>query len=636
VTRVLVIAACPASADRGSPLRVRRRLGLHQTMGVTSMLLSYDDTKLVRPPARSGASWRKVILDLELAVRATTAARRFHPDVIEGHVHEGLAIALLCRLVARNTRVVYDAHGTLADELAANGTVGAGSWLHRGAARAERWLQRKADAVVAQSAHRRDELVAAGIAYDRCVVVTDAPEDTLYDIEMRPTTSAPLRCVYTGSMAAYQGVDDILAAAAMVDGVEFRLFGSPSGRYPETAASLGLADRVVFIDPAPTAALSAELARADVALAPRRYGGNIPGKLPIYQAAGLPVVGTDVPGVRELVGDDTGVLVPPGDPVALADAIIGLRDDGAARQRLGDNARTQAKNLYSASDLAAQLATAYDGGSKTSTRSRLPLVLSVASAAGCVAMLRSRGWAMPSHVRWAVAAVAVALFVVANDVVCAARWRLLSGRQVGVGEAMRRYAEAAAAAAFLPLAGDAWRARGGRAAIGGVVTDRVVGGMVIAAGAIASSLVLGRQRLLAVGTAAVLAGVAAAWWRFGRRRFSAGAQRKAVAGGVGLSILYIAVAALAFHLLLRAAGVPIALTDSVAVTPLVLLAGAVPAIAGVGPGLLLLTWAATRAGGDASQMSATVGLLVLAQVALVAFGSASLVARTGRRSVACD
>lgn len=359
--RVCVIAACPLDADRGSPMRIRRRVRAHDRLGIESTVLSYRQPRRRSgdaAPSRAGFSLVKPIRDLDLAARAVVHVRRHRPDVIEGHVHEGLAIALLARLVSPGSRVVYDAHGTLADELVASGHVREGGRLHTMAQHAEGWLERRADRVLAQSEHRRRDIVSHGVAADLVRVLPDAPEPELFAIT-RPLDRPAVTCVYTGSVEPYQGVDDILEAAVLVPGVRVVIFGAPSGPYPARAAALGLGSRVRFIDPAPMSDLPGVLADADIALAPRRYGGNIPGKLPIYQASGLPVIGTDVPGITELVDGGTGLIVPPADPTSLADAMRTLAADAELRRRLGGAARARAAALYADDALAAVLEETY-------------------------------------------------------------------------------------------------------------------------------------------------------------------------------------------------------------------------------------------------------------------------------------
>ena len=64
-------------------------------------------------------------------------------------------------------------------------------------------------------------------------------------------------------------------------------------------------------------------------------------------AAGLPVVATDVGGVRELVADgETGLLVPAGDPARLAEALRSLLADPALRRRLGAAGHARARERF--------------------------------------------------------------------------------------------------------------------------------------------------------------------------------------------------------------------------------------------------------------------------------------------------
>ncbi len=69
--------------------------------------------------------------------------------------------------------------------------------------------------------------------------------------------------------------------------------------------------------------------------------------------AGLPIVAADVGSVSEAIRDgETGLLVPPEDPVALASAIRRLLDDRRLAARLGERARTLATEQFTAEHMA--------------------------------------------------------------------------------------------------------------------------------------------------------------------------------------------------------------------------------------------------------------------------------------------
>ena len=59
--------------------------------------------------------------------------------------------------------------------------------------------------------------------------------------------------------------------------------------------------------------------------------------------------------------DETGLLVPPGDPGALAEAVSALLADEPRRQRLGEAARRLAVERYSWDDIARRLVAIYEG-----------------------------------------------------------------------------------------------------------------------------------------------------------------------------------------------------------------------------------------------------------------------------------
>ena len=87
-------------------------------------------------------------------------------------------------------------------------------------------------------------------------------------------------------------------------------------------------------------------ADAHIAVLPSRREG-LPKSLLEAAACARPLVATDMPGCRDIViPGETGLLVPPGDPSALADALRRLAEDPALRARLGTAARERAAALF--------------------------------------------------------------------------------------------------------------------------------------------------------------------------------------------------------------------------------------------------------------------------------------------------
>ena len=73
------------------------------------------------------------------------------------------------------------------------------------------------------------------------------------------------------------------------------------------------------------------------------------------------IVASDIPGYRDVMTADTSVPVAPGDPVALAEAIVSLLEDEPRRQQLGTAARRLAIERYSWDDIARRLLGIYAG-----------------------------------------------------------------------------------------------------------------------------------------------------------------------------------------------------------------------------------------------------------------------------------
>ncbi len=125
---------------------------------------------------------------------------------------------------------------------------------------------------------------------------------------------------------------------------------------------LGLDDVVELLGARPRPEVAEILAGADVAVCPSNFTPQgdregIPVALMEAMATGLAVVASDISGIPELVEDGvTGLLVPPGDPQALADAVRRLHDDAGLRSRLGEAARARVEHDFDLRRNAAALA----------------------------------------------------------------------------------------------------------------------------------------------------------------------------------------------------------------------------------------------------------------------------------------
>jgi glycosyltransferase involved in cell wall biosynthesis len=104
----------------------------------------------------------------------------------------------------------------------------------------------------------------------------------------------------------------------------------------ELARRLGC-ENISFLDPLHGAALRAVLCRAHLLLGVFGTSAKamvvVPNKVVDALALGKPVVTAGTPAIRRLLDDSQITTVPPGDPRALADAILALRSDPAAADR---------------------------------------------------------------------------------------------------------------------------------------------------------------------------------------------------------------------------------------------------------------------------------------------------------------
>lgn len=256
--------------------------------------------------------------------------RRLGPDVV--HLHSSKA-GLLGRVAARlaGVQAVFTAHGWAFTEGASANRRRLAIWLERLAAPL-------AARIIAVSSY--DTTLAA-----RCRVGRDGQVLTVHNgipslTRRVETTATPLcRVVMTARFAPPKDQCALIRAVVQVPGVHLTLIGDGE-LLPEAqalAARLGVQDRVTFLGA--RSDVPELLSQADVFALISHYEG-FPISILEAMRAGLPVIASDVGGVREAVQPDvTGLLVPRADGAALVTALHALAADPQRRRAMGAASR---------------------------------------------------------------------------------------------------------------------------------------------------------------------------------------------------------------------------------------------------------------------------------------------------------
>lgn len=228
-----------------------------------------------------------------------------------------------------------------------------GNVLRRLVSASENWLMRRFDRVSTISSRMLDRARAKGVAPERLVLFPNWVDTRMicplegvspFRAELGIPGDAVI-ALYSGNMGRKQGLETLAEAARLlqqVRGLYFVFCGSGAGRLDLEARCEGLPN-VVFIDLQPLECLNDLLGMADIHMLPQRANAAdlvMPSKLSGMLASGRSIVagaGADTEIARVLEG--RGLLVPPEDPDAFANAILALAQDKVLRQRLGASAR---------------------------------------------------------------------------------------------------------------------------------------------------------------------------------------------------------------------------------------------------------------------------------------------------------
>ena len=365
--------------DYGTPIGGAERSVLHLRDGLRARghdvrLLTGDRRRNGEPPLEADATTRGTADDRAAAalrvlnpwavadVRAEL--RRFRPDVVHARMLLTQLSPAVLPLLAdvplihhlswyraicpRGTKLLPDGgrcevHAGLA--CLRNRCVTARSWpLDMAQLAAYRRLRRVVDVTVALSETMAARLREAHVAPVR-VIPNGVPQRAA-----RPPLRAPARLAFAGRLVAEKGVDVLLRALVELPGVALDVLGAgPERTAMETLSQqLGVADRVTFTGHLDARTMEERLDAAWIQVVPGRWEEPFGNVVLEAMARGTAVVASAIGAPHEIVvPEETGALVPPDDPGALAATLRTLLADRDGLERLGAAGRRLVADQYS-------------------------------------------------------------------------------------------------------------------------------------------------------------------------------------------------------------------------------------------------------------------------------------------------
>jgi glycosyltransferase involved in cell wall biosynthesis len=384
--RILMLAPEPFFEPRGTPFSEYHRIKALGELGHHVDLVTYPlgrDVDLPnlriyrswRPPfvrkVRIGPSGTKLLLDAFMVFTIVRRALTTRYDAIHSHEEMGLVGVWLAKWL--RIPHLYDMHSSLPQQLG-NFRYSRSSSLVRMFSWAEDQMVHGSQVVITICRELQDAVEDKGVG-DRALLIENVMGGDVEDAPsigcdaVRPRwqipNDAPL-ILYTGTFEAYQGVDMLTHAAAMLARTHPRARVLLVGGDPEqviraraVADERGAGAIMIFTGQQPARDIPSFVQACDILVSPRIRGTNTPLKIYSYLRSGKPIVATDLLTHTQVLNPDVGRLVPP-EPGAFAAAIADLIDRPEEGRRLASAAAELAATKYSRAAYVRRTAEAYE------------------------------------------------------------------------------------------------------------------------------------------------------------------------------------------------------------------------------------------------------------------------------------
>jgi glycosyltransferase involved in cell wall biosynthesis len=371
--RILMIAPEPFFEPRGTPFSEFHRIRALTALGHQVDLVTYPFGRDVsmpglrvfrcaRPPfvrgVRIGPSLAKIPLDAFLTLAVLRRALGGRYEAIHSHEEGGLIGVVLAAML--RVPHLYDMHSSLPQQLT-NFAFSRSVLVRRAFLALERLMIRRSRVVIV-ICPSLEEIVRTIDPQAQTILIENAPGSSEEEATVEQAvairqslgvaTRAPM-VLYTGTFEAYQGLDLLFEAMAIVaaSSPDARLVlagGQPDqiARARERARTLGIEAATIFAGERPPEEIPAYLLAADVLVSPRSRGTNTPLKIYQYLRSGKPIVATRLLTHTQVLNDDTALLTG-ATAREFAGGILTALSDKERAAAVGRQARLLAETKYS-------------------------------------------------------------------------------------------------------------------------------------------------------------------------------------------------------------------------------------------------------------------------------------------------
>jgi glycosyltransferase involved in cell wall biosynthesis len=236
-------------------------------------------------------------------------------------------------------------------------------WYSR---RLERTLYQAADRIIALAPGIKEGICQTGYPSDRVVIIPNSCDLDVFQpsdeplIDERFGAPGDFRLVYTGAHGLVNGLDAVLDAAVELmrrreKGLRFIFIGQGGQRerLMERSRRNGIEGMVSWVGSMPKEELAQVLPRMDAGLMilknlPALYYATSPNKFFDYIACGLPVLNNYPGWLADMIRENhCGLVAPPDNPSAFADAVVWMRDHREELDAMGARSRQLAESQFS-------------------------------------------------------------------------------------------------------------------------------------------------------------------------------------------------------------------------------------------------------------------------------------------------